>query len=97
MNDPLSKSEHSPYDDDSLDSYEAQQLASTRARAPTYERKFKSYWKIGMERLMHMRSLGGPTYGYMICYACEEFHVNSPWGLRASCRSVQNSSIRDHG
>lgn len=88
MNNPLSKSEHSPYDDDSLDCYEAQQLASPRAQAWTYERKFKSYWNIGRERLMHMRSLGGHAYGYMICYACEKFHVNSPWVLEASCKSV---------
>ena len=36
MNKPLSSNEHSPFDDDLLDSQEDQQPAPTRARAHTY-------------------------------------------------------------
>lgn len=31
----------------------------------------------------------GPTHGHMKCSQCEIFHVNSPHGLGASCKSMQ--------
>ena len=37
-----------------------------------------------------MRPHGGPTHGYMRCFACEEFHVNSPWGLRIGFKICKN-------
>lgn len=69
MNELLSNSEHSPSDDDLLDSQEIQQPTPTIARAQTYERKLKSSWKIGRVWLIHMRPRGGPyTWSYeLLC------------------------------
>ena len=86
----------SPSDDDWLDFQEVQQLAPTRAWALSYERKFRSSWKIGRKWLMHTRPHGEPTRACMECYVCEEFCTNSPWGLGVGCKSMQNSFMCDH-
>ena len=49
VNEPLSCNEHSPSDDDLLDSQEVQQSSPIRAWARIYERKFRSFWKIGKQ------------------------------------------------
>ena len=73
-----------------------QQFAHTRARPQTHKRKFRLSWKIGRKWLVHMRPHGGHIHGYTKCYAFEEFCVNPPWGLGASCKSMLKSSMRDH-
>ena len=52
--------------------------------------------KLAANGLMHRRPRGGPTHGYMKCFACEKNCVNSQWGLGAGCRHMQRLSICDH-
>lgn len=49
-----------------------------------------------MKWLMHMSPHGGPTHGYLKCYAYEEFRVNSPWGLGEGCKSMPKLPIHGH-
>lgn len=71
-----------------MDSQKDQQLAPMRIRAQTYEKKFRPSWKIDIKWLMYMKPHSGPTHSYVKCYACEEFRINSPWGLKACCKSM---------
>ena len=39
---------------------------------------------------MHMRPHGGSKHGYIKCFVCEVFLVNSPWGLEVGCNVCRN-------
>lgn len=78
MNEPLSSNENSRYDDNV---FESQKVQHAPTKLECGHMKGSLSWKIDNKM----------AYAYETTwrtYTCEEFCVNSPWGLKASCKII---------